>query len=156
MANICYLIISPNPYNLICGFYYVKFGDGNGDAAYRRSNPDHAYVTNDPTPDPRLDVLMYEGKVDDRRPGKFLEWMHIKVTGGMRKGQRTEWHKLVAHPGQAAALRHNLCRMLQLFPYWNRWEEIPTSGVDQYTSEFENLVDQTWWIDNEEATRFEY
>lgn len=49
----------------------------------------------------------------------------------------------------AEQLRDILCRMLDLFPYWNRWEEYAES--DDATAEFENLVDATWSFNHDEA-----
>jgi hypothetical protein len=46
-------------------------------------------------------------------------------------------------------LRNRLCAMLDLFPNWNRWEEL--GSVDDPTNDFEKLVDNTWWCDNKEA-----
>ena len=106
-----------------------------------------------------------------RRPGKWLEWIHIKVTGGMRVSEllpcsvtaqlidhvpdpHTEWHKLQVRSAQRShELRNNLCAMLDLFPQWNRWEEIGASNGP--TSDFENLVDETWsYLSGEAIARF--
>ncbi|KAJ5827327.1 hypothetical protein N7447_004090 [Penicillium robsamsonii] len=125
---VCYMVVTPDPRTTVSESYYVKFGDGPSHAAYYRCNPDHAYEANDRSPAQYLNVVTYDASLAARQPGKWLEWIHIKITGGMRVYANTEWH------------------MLQ----WNRWEEIGGS-VDNPTSNFENIVDNTWWCDNQEA-----
>jgi hypothetical protein len=44
--------------------------------------------------------------------------------------------------------------MLDIFPYWNRWDEIDSSNQNQQTKEFEQLVDDTWSYDNPEAIAY--
>ena len=48
-------------------------------------------------------------------------------------------------------LRNRLVAMLNLFPQWNRCEEMPMGNVDDPTSRSENLLDSTWHCDGEEA-----
>jgi hypothetical protein len=55
----------------------------------------------------------------------------------------------VISPQDRGELKQRLCDMLDLFPRWNRWEEMGDS--DDATSQFENLVESTWWCDNVEA-----
>ncbi|BCS24991.1 uncharacterized protein APUU_41435A [Aspergillus puulaauensis] len=148
---VCYMVVTPNPFTMpTIGSYFVKFGDGPSAQAYHRCNPSHAYTENHLAPAQYLDVQTYDYNLESRQPGKWLEWVHIKVTGGMEVYQRTEWHELeVKLEEDAEQLRDILCRMLDLFPYWNRWEEYAES--DDATAEFENLVDGTWSFNHDEA-----
>jgi hypothetical protein len=62
----------------------------------------------------------------------------------------TEWHQLQVKSSQdGGELRNRLRAMLDLFPQWNRWEEM--GHADDATSTFENLVDSTWWCDGSES-----
>ncbi|KAL2797599.1 hypothetical protein BJX66DRAFT_334913 [Aspergillus keveii] len=166
------MVVSPNPFratNPTPNAYYVKFGDGAARKEYYRCNPDHAYSENISAPEKKLPYVDLNGDIDRRQPGKWLEWIHLKFTGMVEVYQRTEWHRLEVildedededdsdeemdednnedeeegARNDKEQLRLNLCRMLQLFPQWDRWYEDGTS--DDPTSEFEELVDSTWW-----------
>lgn len=64
--------------------------------------------------------------------------------------ENTEWHTLqVKSLNDCSALRNRLCAMLDLFPRWNRWEELGCG--DQATWDFEELVDTTWSIQDDRA-----
>ncbi len=119
---------------------------------------------NERAPAQKLNVVTYDTSEQARYPGKWLEWIHIKITGGMQvcefycharsrhkknlfsdrvSDERTEWHQLQAKsPSSHVDLRDRLCAMLDLFPSWNRWQEMGYS--DDATVSFENLVDSTW------------
>ncbi|KAH7356245.1 hypothetical protein BKA66DRAFT_574689 [Pyrenochaeta sp. MPI-SDFR-AT-0127] len=147
----CYMIVTPDPrstsslysQNSTSVTYYVKFGDGNGRPVYQRANPDHAYEENTLAPSQALNVVTYDASTAARLPGKWLEWVHVKITGHAQVYAGTEWHTLTAtQPQNNAALRANLVTMLSLFGQWNRWEE--QGIVNNPTSRFEDLVDKTW------------
>ncbi|KAF7504152.1 hypothetical protein GJ744_002621 [Endocarpon pusillum] len=147
----CYLVVTPNPHTTETTTYHVKFGDGNGAAAYHRCNPDYGFSSNDLAPTSTLNVVTYNASSAARGPGKWLEWIHIKITGGMQVYANTEWHELQVKSSQnSGELRNRLRAMLDLFPQWNRWEEL--GSVDGPTSEFETLVDKTWWCDGGDET----
>lgn len=62
----------------------------------------------------------------------------------------TEWHKLQVKSSQdCQELQNRLVAMLDLFPLWNRWDEMGDSN--EPTTRFENLVDDTWHFGREEA-----
>ncbi|KAL3495710.1 hypothetical protein BJX62DRAFT_159480 [Aspergillus germanicus] len=113
------------------------------------------------------------------RKRNFPTWIHLKFTGMVEVYQRTEWHRLEVildedededdsdeemdedhdeededeNRNDKEQLRLNLCRMLQLFPQWNRWYEDGTS--DDPTSEFEastvRALKREWVNRNEDA-----
>ncbi|KAE8449028.1 hypothetical protein EG329_008616 [Mollisiaceae sp. DMI_Dod_QoI] len=153
--RVCYLVISPDPRRVVASNYSVKFGDGQAEAAYHRANPNYARVENNLAPDEKRHIRMYNEIEDTRWPGKWLEWIHIKITGGrqVRTDGHTEWHELQAKspdsPQDRDELRNRLIAMLDLFGQWNRWDEMGDS--DEPTARFENLVDDTWHCDREEA-----
>ncbi|KAL3467800.1 hypothetical protein BJX64DRAFT_123422 [Aspergillus heterothallicus] len=127
------------------------------------------YSENINAPEKYLPFVNVAGDIERRQPGKWLEWIHIKITGLMEIYQRTEWHKLEVildededsddemeeDSGEGddeeeeekisdkENLRRILCRMLEIFPQWNRWYE--TASSDDPTTEFEGLVDSAWW-----------
>lgn len=165
----------------------MKFGDGSAANVYHRANPNYGsvhiiflfvilsdadimyrYVENHLAPSQTLSVVTYDTSTAARQPGKWLEWIHIRITGGVQvckllgnfrpDGQMsdfvtdhgTEWHSLqVKYNQNNQALRTNLCNMLNIFPHWNRWSE--TGYSDQSTTNFENLVDSTWYSCSAEA-----
>jgi hypothetical protein len=46
---------------------------------------EYSYVQNDLAPSAQLTVVVYpEIKREKKQPGKWLEWVHIKITGGQK------------------------------------------------------------------------
>ncbi|KAH8595994.1 hypothetical protein B0O99DRAFT_686048 [Bisporella sp. PMI_857] len=74
-------------------------------------------------------------------PGKFLEMKYINIASD----EGSEWHELRLKHGQdIGVLKNNLCRVLDLFQYWNSWEDIPGANANTTVHESQELVDVTW------------